>query len=209
MLLAFFKTDPTATPWFLRATPSGAAPGVTATADHASGSSGLTVHFNASATALRGNSISQYVWTYDDGDFAYGQAPVKTFYAPGTYLVHLAVTDSRGNVALSTLTITITGGHTSGGQTLAVTPTSGGSSVPDWVNLPNPSNGFHPAALGNPPSSVTHRHAVVVQHRTPLPTGLPEPPRRPVEPVPHLGRQFAPSGDWMNALSSGLEVALR
>jgi PKD repeat protein len=113
-LLAFFKTDPTATPWFLHATPASAAPVVTVSADHTSGASGLVVHFTASATGTNGHAITQYAWTYDDGDFAYGAAPTKTFYAPGTYHVHLAVMDSAGDVTLRTITITIAG---SGGGT--------------------------------------------------------------------------------------------
>lgn len=114
MLLAFFKTDPTSTPWFLRAPAARSAPSVTASANHTLGASGLAVQFNASAIALSGSTITQYAWTFDDGDFAYAPAPTKTFYAFGTYHVHLAVTDSAGNVTLTTITITITGG--SGGQ---------------------------------------------------------------------------------------------
>src|SRR5262249_39832852 len=40
--------------------------------------------------------------------------PTKTFYVPGVYVVHLAVSDSAGNVTLKSITITISGG--TGGQ---------------------------------------------------------------------------------------------
>jgi PKD repeat protein len=115
MLLAFFKTDPTATPWFLRLATSGAAPTVTLSANHTSGASGLVVQFTASARAAGGGSISQYAWTFDDGDFAFGATPTKIFNVPGIYVVHLAVSDSAGNVTLKSITITISGG--TGGQT--------------------------------------------------------------------------------------------
>jgi PKD repeat protein len=115
MLLAFFKTDPTTTPWFLRPATSGAAPTVTLSANHTSGASGLVVQFTASARAAGSNSISQYAWTFDDGDFAFGATPTKIFYVPGIYVVHLAVSDSAGNVTLKSIIITISGG--TGGQT--------------------------------------------------------------------------------------------
>jgi PKD repeat protein len=108
-LLAFFKTDPTTTGWYLKPTPAGQGPTVTASADVTSGAPGLTVNFTASATAVTG-TISQYVWTFDDGDFSYNQNPTKTFYGPGTYHVHLNVFDSSGNWTPQTLAITISSG---------------------------------------------------------------------------------------------------
>src|SRR5262249_3844194 len=108
MLLAFFKTDPTATPWFLRT--AVAAPTVTASPSLTNGPSGLVVHFSASATATNGGSISQFAWTFDDGDFAFGPAPTKTFFAPGIYHVHLTVTDNAGNVTLKTIAVTVGAG---------------------------------------------------------------------------------------------------
>src|SRR5262249_6979710 len=109
-LTAFFKTDPTATPWFLRKDTPGMAPTVTASASPTSGSTGTVVHFRASGTAASGNTIASYVWTFDDGDFAFGATPTRTFFALGTYNVHLSVIDNLGNVTTTTLTITISGG---------------------------------------------------------------------------------------------------
>jgi PKD repeat protein len=147
MLLAFFKTDPTSAPWFLHAPTSGAAPTVTVSADHTSGASGLVVDFSASALAAGGSQIAQYAWTFDDGDFAFGATPTKTFYAFGTYVVHLTVSDSAGNATLTTFTITISGG--SGGQpqasvaattattTTALTrPSSSASDDSFWMSSP-------------------------------------------------------------------------
>jgi PKD repeat protein len=107
-LMAFFKTDPTAASWFLRTTPVGSAPSVKVTASSATGVSPLTVTFTATATDNKA-AISQYLWTYDDGDFSLAQNPSKTFYAPGTYEVHLTVTDTAGNAARMTINVTVTG----------------------------------------------------------------------------------------------------
>jgi PKD repeat protein len=98
-LLAFFKTDPTATPWFLK--PTLTPPSISASASPTGGVAPLTVNFSASST----NAPVQFIWTFDDGDFAYGQSPVKTFPAPGSYNVHLTVQDAAGNTALTTLVV--------------------------------------------------------------------------------------------------------
>src|SRR5207253_10583822 len=106
-LLAFFKTHPTATPWFLRSTIVGQPPVVTATATPAKGVAPLTANFSASASDPDG-TISQYVWTYDDGDFSFNQNPTKSFPAPGVYNVRLTVSDNSGNPLTKTLPIMVT-----------------------------------------------------------------------------------------------------
>jgi PKD domain len=106
-LLAFFKTDPTATPWFLRSAPVGQPPTITDTFVSATtGSAPLTVQFKAVAGDSDG-TISEYVWTYDDGTFSYAQSPTKTFAVPGNYHVHLIVVDNSGNVAQKTFLIRV------------------------------------------------------------------------------------------------------
>ena len=138
----------------------GMAPTVTASANHTSGVSGTVVQFNASGTAMRGNSIANYVWTFDDGDFAYGATPTKTFYALGTYTVHLSVIDNLGNVTTTTLTITISGGTGSAVVMAAAeatpVPNSTTSAAPapvaDLVQIPRAApttDGFHLAAPAN------------------------------------------------------------
>jgi PKD repeat protein len=106
-LLAFFKTDPTATPWFLKQTITGQPPTVTASASVSSGEAPLGVNFTASASDPDG-TITSYQWTFDDGTFSTAQNPVKTFPVPGNYSVHLTVTDNSGNTALRTLPISVT-----------------------------------------------------------------------------------------------------
>jgi PKD repeat protein len=105
-LLAFFKSDPTTAPWFLLPTPSGQGPVVTASASSSTGTAPFTVSFTASATDPLA-SVTQYAWTYDDGDFSLNQNPTKTFDVPGVYVVHLTVSDSEGYTTLTTLTITV------------------------------------------------------------------------------------------------------
>lgn len=106
-LVAFFKTDPTATPWFLKSTVTGQAPTITAaTPTPDRGAAPLAVSFSASAQDADG-TIAQYAWTFDDGTFSLQQNPAKTFPAPGFYHVHLTVTDNSGNTAKATRTVAV------------------------------------------------------------------------------------------------------
>ncbi len=104
-LLAFFKTDPTTTPWFLRKTSE--PPELNVTAFPPSGKAPLKVNFSAEARSAHG--IAETVWTFDDGCYSISPAPVKTFYVPGKYRVHVTVTDRRGNAATRTVTVTVEG----------------------------------------------------------------------------------------------------
>jgi hypothetical protein len=103
-LLAFFKTDPTTTPWFLKPTPT--PPTVSLTASTTKGIAPLRVEFAASATGAQG-AVTNYVWTFDDGCFSTEQNPTKLFPAPGVYTVHLVAEDNQGNVALSSVVVRV------------------------------------------------------------------------------------------------------
>jgi hypothetical protein len=107
-LLAFFKTDPTATPWYLKRTVVGQRPRVTL-----NGPTTITarrsVQFNALASDLDGQ-IREIVWSFDDGDYIWStnnSSPLKTFFVPGTYTIRATVTDNAGNTATGTLTTTV------------------------------------------------------------------------------------------------------
>jgi hypothetical protein len=100
-LLAFFKTDPTAAPWFLK--PSSTLPSLNASANPTVGIAPLTVNFNATGSAAR------FYWTFDDGDFSLRQNPTKAFVAPGRYDVRLTAQDTAGNAALTTLVVNVSG----------------------------------------------------------------------------------------------------
>lgn len=105
-LKAFFLTDPTATPWFVK--PPVDPPVIrTATATPSSGDPGVRVQFAASADDADG--VREYTWTFGDGTFAFGATPQKTFNIPGRYPVRLAVVDRAGNVTLTTVTVNVGG----------------------------------------------------------------------------------------------------
>ena len=152
-LLAFFKTDPTATPWFLRSSAVGQPPVINrAAADNNTGGAPLTVHFRVQASDPDG-AIAEYVWTYDDGTYSYAQNPTKIFPASGVYHVHLTVVDNSGNSAQRTLEIRVSDSASPGGDggkslanfdpgftpwQVAATPTFVSASLrkEDWFGLP-------------------------------------------------------------------------
>src|SRR5262249_8539632 len=105
-LLAFFKTNPTTSSWFLR--PKSGAPnsGLNAviSASVESGLPGVQVHFTATATDP-GATITQYAWTFADGGFSLNQNPTNTFRVAGTYLVRLTISDSLGRYLTKEITI--------------------------------------------------------------------------------------------------------
>jgi PKD repeat protein len=105
-LLAFFKTDPTAAPWFLK-TPT--VPLIAKlTASTTNGTAPLTVNFTARVSGSGvGAEVTNYVWTFDDGCYSMEQNPTKLFPAPGSYTVHMTAEDSNGNAAMASLTITV------------------------------------------------------------------------------------------------------
>lgn len=103
-LLAFFKTHPTAAPWFLKSTSQ--PPDCTAMATPVEGLAPLTVNFSAIATSP-GHTVTQYLWTFDDGGFSLAQNPTKSFRAPGLYNVRLTVSDNAGNTVTKTVPITV------------------------------------------------------------------------------------------------------
>ncbi len=103
-LRAFFKSDPTASPWFLKTGVDGAAPRAGASANVRRGAVPLRVAFGASSSDSDG-SIREQLWTFDDGTFASGSQPFKTFHSPGTYQARLVVSDDRGNSVVEALEI--------------------------------------------------------------------------------------------------------
>jgi PKD repeat protein len=105
-LLNFFKTDPTATPWFLRTNVSGAPPTCAPTAGATAGLAPLTVNFAANASDANG-TVVETRWTFDDGTFATNANPVKRFLVPGAHTVRLTVMDNLGNTTTSNVTVNV------------------------------------------------------------------------------------------------------
>jgi len=107
-LLAFFKTDPTATPWYLRKTVVGQRPTVTLNGPTTI-TAGTSVQFTALANDPDGQ-IREIVWSFDDGDYIWStnnSSPLKTFFVPGAYTIRVTVTDNNGNTATGTLTTAV------------------------------------------------------------------------------------------------------
>lgn len=106
-LLAFFKTDPTASSWFLKQEQN-TPPALSATVAPASGVPGSSFQFSTTASS-GANPIIAYQWTFDDGTFANVQNPQKYFLAAGSYQAHVTVTDSKGNHATATVSVSVSG----------------------------------------------------------------------------------------------------
>jgi hypothetical protein len=106
-LLAFFKTDPTARPWFLKQTVTGLPSLLPVSFDRTNGLMPLTVHFLASPSDPDGQ-INDIQWTFSDGTFATQTNVVKRFPAPGLYFAHATVTDNSGNTTSRDYPINVT-----------------------------------------------------------------------------------------------------
>jgi len=104
-LLSFFKTDPTATPWFLKK-PGPGAPTCSPVASVTNGFRPLTVNFTANP--VPGSApFHDGKWTFEDGEFATVANPTKIFKTPGTYHPRFTVTDTNGNTAQGSVTIKV------------------------------------------------------------------------------------------------------
>jgi len=103
-LLAFFKTDPTATPWFLKKSIVGQPPICAPSASTNDYFTPLRVTFSANASDPDG-VIREYQWTFDDGTFATNANPTKTFSLAGVYQARLTVMDNSGNTATRSVTV--------------------------------------------------------------------------------------------------------
>jgi PKD repeat protein len=140
-LLAFFKTDPTTTPWFLKKSAAGG-PLCAPTASTNNGFMPLTVNFAAHASP--GDApLREAQWTFEDGDFSTNANPVKIFRSPGTYHARLTVTDTNGNTAQGLVTINVNStfdawraGNFTAAE-LTNTNISGASADPDGDPFPN------------------------------------------------------------------------
>ena len=105
-LIAQFKTDPLAAPWFLRGTIVGQPPSSIIQASTLQGAAPLTVQFDAVAADSDG-MVVEFAWTFGDGGFSLSPSSVKSFLIPGTYAVRLTVTDNDGNSSSTVQFITV------------------------------------------------------------------------------------------------------
>jgi hypothetical protein len=146
-LMAFFRTDVTATPWFLRSTSGGPTiVSLTANGQNVTGGGTITgaAPFSVDFAVAAAGAVHEVVWTYDDGTFSFnplgtsnGQpyfdhlaAPHKVFKSPGAFDVRVHVSDPSGNVTLAGVTVEVTGGTLcSGGAQLALSRFAGTSTA--------------------------------------------------------------------------------
>ncbi|MFD9561684.1 collagenase [Streptomyces sp. NPDC059994] len=70
--------------------------------------SGLTVNLTDRSTDT-GSTITARSWNFGDGTTSTAANPSKTYTAPGTYTISLAVTDAKGLTSTSTKSVTLNG----------------------------------------------------------------------------------------------------
>lgn len=80
-------------------------PVVTATANPATGTAPLTVHFTAATSG--GISPLTYRWTFGDGSSASGASVSHTYSDSGAYIATVVVTDDRGRSDSTSVTVTV------------------------------------------------------------------------------------------------------
>lgn len=87
---------------------------------------GSAVSFDASGSSCSGCTIASYNWNFDDGNSATGVSTSHTYSQSGSYSVSLAVVDTGGNIAVNSVTITVSSADTVP-PTITHTPVETGS----------------------------------------------------------------------------------
>lgn len=77
------------------------------TATPSSGRAPLTVAFDASASSDPDGTITSFSWSFGDGSSGSGSTTSHTFSDPGSYTVHLTVTDNAGTSASTTRSVAV------------------------------------------------------------------------------------------------------
>lgn len=85
------------------------------------GTAGMALRFDGSASVDPDGTIAAYAWDFGDGGTGTGARPTHTYAAAGSYTVKLTVTDNSNATGSATTTATISaagGGQPSAGETL-------------------------------------------------------------------------------------------
>ena len=72
---------------------------------------GASVAFDGSLSTDDGGQITSYSWTFGDGEGKTGITVSHDFASAGDYIVRLTITDSRGQSATKSRTVTVTGSN--------------------------------------------------------------------------------------------------
>ncbi|HZM01176.1 MAG TPA: PKD domain-containing protein, partial [Planctomycetota bacterium] len=105
-LLAYFKTDSTSTPWYLRPGLIGSPPGCQISVTPSTGAAPLTVGF-ATTASDPGGSVIDAAWDYGDGCYKRTLSLAKRYPAPGLYEARFTATDDDGNTRRVVRTISV------------------------------------------------------------------------------------------------------
>ncbi|MEZ4695553.1 MAG: PKD domain-containing protein [Rhodothermales bacterium] len=105
--------------------PANVAPRASFSATPRSGTSPLSVTFNASGSSDSDGTIVSYNWTFGDGGSGSGVSQQHTYSNPGTYSARLTVRDDDGGTATATTTITVSASNNAPTASAQATPVSG------------------------------------------------------------------------------------
>ncbi|MGH7973181.1 MAG: PKD domain-containing protein, partial [Limisphaerales bacterium] len=119
-------------------------PGITVSANPASGLAPLTVSFTSAALDSGGHTVTNWNWDFGDGATSTAQNPSHTYSASGTFSATLTeatnglpIAGAAVSITASSLTVALTANPTSGLEPLTVSfaadgVDSGGHSITNW-----------------------------------------------------------------------------
>jgi cellulose 1,4-beta-cellobiosidase len=112
-----------------------------------SGTSPLTVNFDASSSSGPDGSILTYEWSFGDGGTGAGETISHTYRQPGVYTAQLTAIDANGNMDSTSCEITVT-------AAVGTPPSAGFTATPSSGEVPLAVN-FNASASFDPDGSIT------------------------------------------------------
>jgi PKD repeat protein len=97
-----------------------------------SGTAGLLLQLNGSASSDGDGIITLYQWNFGDGVTATGATPSHVYAAAGTYTVTLTVTDNNGSINVARTTATITTAYPAAPASLTAASNRSGEARLQW-----------------------------------------------------------------------------
>ncbi|HVQ26236.1 MAG TPA: PKD domain-containing protein [Planctomycetota bacterium] len=105
-LVAYFKTDSTSTPWFLRHSVIGSPPTAKLLVGPSTGAAPLTTSI-VTTISDPGGATTDAAWDFGDGCYKRAISGTKTYPAPGLYESRFTVTDNDGNTRTVVRTLSV------------------------------------------------------------------------------------------------------